>query len=208
FGGNRERHVWFDIDARVGPGLIGVNGDGPLAPLPRPRPAASLAVAIDRHVDAEGAAGVARLPVIDWEIEDAVAVSGEFSRTAYEDRGRIRVLPDGGHQSAVVLLRHGRVGVTPPLQAFRPCRRPAFEVDRSAGLDAHTLAAFDLNLRAIPLIFEPHVERRGRLPSPARRRRRIVRIARRAVVVAPDDQPQNLIGAKLQPVASGLENEL
>src|SRR5262245_35681785 len=70
FSRNRERHVRLDIDARINPGLIGVYGDGLFAPLPWPRSAASLAAsaAINSHVDAEGAARVARLPMIDREI--------------------------------------------------------------------------------------------------------------------------------------------
>src|SRR5215813_7684124 len=94
FSRDRKRHVRLDIDARVGPGLIGVNGDGLLARLARPRPAVRLitplarsrssgpltaTAAINNYIDAEGATGVARLPMIDGEIENAVTVGGEFA---------------------------------------------------------------------------------------------------------------------------------
>src|SRR5262245_21493442 len=94
FGRDGKRHVRLDIDARIGPGLIGVNGDGLLARLACPRPAVRLITrlarsrssgpladpaAINNYIDAEGATGVARLPMIDGEIENAVTVGGEFA---------------------------------------------------------------------------------------------------------------------------------
>src|SRR5215510_1286633 len=94
FSRDRKRHVRLNIDARVGPGPIGVNGDGPLARLARPRPAVRLITrlarsrssgplaapaAINNYIDPEGATGIARLPMIDGEIENAVTVGGEFA---------------------------------------------------------------------------------------------------------------------------------
>src|SRR6266545_1197154 len=81
FSRDRKRHVRLDIDARVGPGLIGVNGDGLLTRLARSRSSGPLAApaAINNYIDAEGATGVARLPMIDGEIESAVTVGGEFA---------------------------------------------------------------------------------------------------------------------------------
>src|SRR5262249_20588424 len=80
------RRVRLHINARVSPGLIGYSGDDLFAPLAGSRSGADLAAAtLNLDIDAEGASGVARLPVIDREIERSVLVSGEFAQTADED---------------------------------------------------------------------------------------------------------------------------
>src|SRR5688572_7957108 len=118
--------------------------------------------------------------MIDREIENAVAVGGEFTRTADKDGRRIRVLSDRRDQSAVILLRHRRFGIAPPLQTFRSGHRSPFKVNRSAGFNAHSLAALELNLGAEPLLFELYVESANRVSPLARRIRRLAGIARRA----------------------------
>ena len=112
--------------------------------------------------------------MIDGEVECSIDLRRKLALPTYQDRRGILSLANDRDQRAIVLLRHWRIGITPPAQSIRPNRRPPIQIDRPTRRQSDARPLMQLNPGLDPLLRQPNLNRRKHLPPSGHITRRLI----------------------------------